>query len=157
MIQINETIPKSELFFFDTEPKKTSSRELFGKKKSLLVAVPGAFTPTCHNEHLPGFIEHKNEILKKGIDKIFFISVNDPFVMDRWSDSHNEKDIMFISDPYADFAKKLGLIIDLTQIGLGVRLSRFAMIIKDNIVESILDEKGGGLDKSSAKEVIKII
>lgn len=141
----------------DKGPTSVKSTELFNNKKILLVSVPGAFTPTCSEQHLPGYINLKDEIFSKGIDKIIFISVNDPFVMDEWAKSFNETDIVFIADSYGDLLNEIGAVIDLTSIGLGKRLSRFAMIIDNGLVKLIFDEDGGGLDKSKAENVLKFI
>ena len=130
---------------------------MFNNKKILLVSVPGAFTPTCSEQHLPGYINLKMKFSSKGIDKIIFISVNDPFVMSEWAKSFNETDIVFIADSYGDLLNEIGAVIDLTSIGLGKRLSRFAMIIDNGLVKLIFDEDGGGLDKSKAENVLKFI
>ena len=96
-IKVNDTIPEINFFYIsESGPKKISSKELFAGKKVILVGVPGAFTPTCSLEHLPGFIEKKKEIYEKGIEKIIFVSKNDPFVMNEWKKSKSENDIIFI-------------------------------------------------------------
>ena len=157
-IKVNDTIPEINFFYIsESGPKKISSKELFAGKKVILVGVPGAFTPTCSLEHLPGFIEKKKEIYEKGIEKIIFVSKNDPFVMNEWKKSKSENDIMFIGDSMGEFAEKSGLKMDLSVIGLGERLSRFALIIEDNVIKNIFDEEGGGFEKSSANDVLKAL
>ena len=157
-IKVNDTIPEINFFYIsESGPKKISSKELFAGKKVILVGVPGAFTPTCSLEHLPGFIEKKKEIYEKGIEKIIFVSKNDPFVMNEWKKSKSENDIMFIGDSMGEFADKSGLKMDLSVIGLGERLSRFALIIEDNVIKNIFDEEGGGFEKSSANDVLKAL
>ncbi len=157
-IKVNDTIPEINFFYIsESGPKKISSKELFAGKKVILVGVPGAFTPTCSLEHLPGFIEKKKEIYEKGIERIIFVSKNDPFVMNEWKKSKSENDIMFIGDSMGEFAEKTGLKIDLSVIGLGERLSRFALIIEDNVIKNIFDEEGGGFEKSSANDVLKAL
>ena len=157
-IKVNDTIPEINFFYLsESGPKKISSKELFTGKKVILVGVPGAFTPTCSLEHLPGFIEKKKEIYKKGIEDIIFVSKNDPFVMDEWKKSKSENDITFIGDSMGEFADKTGLKMDLSVIGLGERLSRFALIIEDNVIKNIFDEEGGGFEKSSADDVLKAL
>ena len=138
-------------------PKKGDKINLFNNKKILLVSVPGAFTPTCSEQHLPGYIKLKNDILSKGIDKIYFVSVNDPFVMQEWAKTFKENDIGFIADSYGDLLNEIEAMIDLTAIGLGKRLSRFSMIIDNGLVSSIFDEEGGGLDKSKAENVLEFL
>ena len=157
-IKVNDTIPEIHFFYIsEGGPKKISSKELFTGKKVVLVGVPGAFTPTCSLEHLPGFIEKKKEIYEKGIEKIIFVSKNDPFVMNEWKKSKSENDIIFIGDSMGEFADKTGLKMDLSVIGLGERLSRFALIIEDNVIKNIFDEEGGGFEKSSANDVLKAL
>ena len=157
-IKVNDTIPEINFFYIsESGPKKISSKELFAGKKVILVGVPGAFTPTCSLEHLPGFIEKKKEIYEKGIERIIFVSKNDPFVMNEWKKSKSENDIMFIGDSMGEFAEKTGLKMDLSVIGLGERLSRFALIIEDNVIKNIFDEEGGGFEKSSANDVLKAL
>ena len=157
-IKVNDTIPEINFFYIsESGPKKISSKELFAGKKVILVGVPGAFTPTCSLEHLPGFIEKKKEIYEKGIEKIIFVSKNDPFVMNEWKKSKSENDIILIGDSMGEFAEKTGLKIDLSVIGLGERLSRFALIIEDNVIKNMFDEEGGGFEKSSANDVLKAL
>ncbi len=157
-IKVKDKVPEI-IFFYMSEsgPKTISSNEIFAGKKVILVGVPGAFTPTCSLEHLPGYIDRKKEIFEKGIDKIVFISVNDPFVMHEWKKSKSEEEIIFLSDSTGEFAEKTGLNMDLSVIGLGIRLSRFALVIEDNVVQNIFDEEGGGFEKSSAENVLKVI
>lgn len=156
-IKLNDSFPDASLYIFESGPKKISTANLFANQRCLLVAVPGAFTPTCSENHLPGYIKYKKEIFEKNIEKIYFISVNDPFVMNEWGKKYNENDIIFLSDPFAELAKKLDLQMNLSQIGLGTRFSRFAMLINNNIVEKIFDDQGGELDKSKAENVLGIL
>ena len=157
-IKENDMLPEVNFFYLTNNgPKSISTSELFKKKKILLVGVPGAFTPTCSLEHLPGFIENKGIFYSKGIDKIIFVSVNDPFVISEWAKSKNETDIQFIGDPNGDFVKQTGLIIDLSVIGLGARLSRFAMVVDNMRISLLLDEDGGDLKLSAAEKVLESI
>ena len=157
-IKEGDCFPQVDFYMMsDKGPVSVKSTELFNDKKILLVSVPGAFTPTCSEQHLPGYIKHKDDIISKGIDKIFFVSVNDPFVMQEWSKSFGENDIGFIADSYGDFLNEIDAMIDLTVIGLGKRLSRFSMIIANGLVNAIFDEEGGGLDKSKAENVLKFL
>ena len=157
-IKENDMLPEVNFFYLTNNgPKSISTSELFKNKKILLVGVPGAFTPTCSLEHLPGFIENKGIFYSKGIDKIIFVSVNDPFVISEWAKSKNETDIQFIGDPNGDFVKQTGLIIDLSVIGLGARLSRFAMVVDNMRISLLLDEDGGDLKLSAAEKVLESI
>ena len=102
-------------------------------------------------------MKKKKEIYEKGIEKIIFVSKNDPFVMNEWKKSKSENDIIFIGDSMGEFADKSGLKMDLSVIGLGERLSRFALIIEDNVIKNIFDEEGGGFEKSSANDVLEAL
>tara|TARA_B100001057_G_scaffold217117_1_gene217302 strand:- start:243 stop:722 length:480 start_codon:yes stop_codon:yes gene_type:complete len=158
IISINDFLPEVSFFFMsESGPKKIGTKELFDNKKIILVGVSGAFTPTCSLEHLPGFIQKKDNFFSKGIEKIIFMSVNDPFVISEWSKSHNEDDIFFIGDSSGEFASKTGLKMDLSVIGLGTRLSRFAMLVDNGQVKLIFDEEGGDLKKSTASIVLDSI
>ena len=153
-IKKNDCFPDSEFFqIIDGAPKRVSSSELFNKKKIILVGVPGAFTPTCSNEHLPGYIENYESFVSKGIDDIYFVSVNDPFVMDKWGESI-KSNVKFIADSDGEFMKKSGFEIDLSAAGLGNRLTRFSMLIDNGLIIEIFDENGPGLDVSKASNML---
>tara|TARA_B100000989_G_C19501750_1_gene454603 strand:+ start:886 stop:1365 length:480 start_codon:yes stop_codon:yes gene_type:complete len=157
-IKVNDKLPEVNLFSMTNDgPKCFKTSELFKEKKNLLIGVPGAFTPTCSLQHLPGFIKNKKIFYAKGIDQIIFVSVNDPFVISEWAKSKNEIDIKFFGDPDGNFAKQTGLIVDLSVIGLGIRLSRFAMVIDNMKVSLLLDEDGGDLNLSTAEKVLESI
>ena len=157
-LKIDDIIPNTDIYKIGSSgPQKIKSYEIFQNKKILLVGVPGAFTPTCSLEHLPGFTDKVQEFKNKGIEEIIFMSVNDPFVMDEWRKSKNEDKISFFSDPFCEFGKKIGFTLDLTEIGLGLRLSRFAMLVENKKIKIIFDEEGGGLNKSSADFVLKAL
>ena len=157
-LKIDDIIPNTDIYKIGSSgPQKIKSYEIFQNKKILLVGVPGAFTPTCSLEHLPGFTDKVQEFKNKGIEEIIFMSVNDPFVMDEWRKSKNEDKISFLSDPFCEFGKKIGFTLDLTEIGLGLRLSRFAMLVENKKIKIIFDEEGGGLNKSSADFVLKAL
>ena len=135
-------------------PEKKPLNEILGNKKIIMVGVPGAFTPTCSQEHLPGFVKFEKEIKEKGVSDIYFISINDPFVMDKWINNGLNGNIKCISDANQEFCDATGLSLDLSMIGLGVRLSRFAMIIDKCQIIKVFDEAGGGLSVSKAEEVL---
>jgi len=159
-MRINENDIFPEIVFFkitNSGPNGFKASELFNNKKILLVAVPGAFTPTCSQNHLPGYVELKDNFTKKRVKKIFFVSNNDPFVMKSWGDQHGAEGIDFISDSNGELRDKSGLQIDLRDIGLGKRLSRFAMIIENGIVKKIFPEDGAGLKVSKAENVLNNI
>ncbi len=154
-ININDEIRSAKIYTMTSSgPKSDDIKNILSNKNILLVGVPGAFTPTCNDDHLPGFIENYKEFKEKGIDEIIFISVNDPFVVSKWKEYNKADNIIFLSDADSEFANMLNLKIDLSVIGLGVRLSRFALIIENCVIKKVFDEKGGGLEKSTAINVL---
>tara|TARA_B100000768_G_scaffold89061_1_gene83536 strand:- start:355 stop:831 length:477 start_codon:yes stop_codon:yes gene_type:complete len=132
------------------ELEEVDSSEYLADKKVMLVGVPGAFTPTCHVSHLPGYIEHLSTFEAKGYS-VVFISVNDPFVMQAWSEASNADGINMIADGNGDLTEALGLVMDASGFGLGKRCMRFAMSIDNGLIKSIDVEEGGALDISSAE------
>jgi len=132
------------------ELEEVDSSEYLADKKVMLVGVPGAFTPTCHVSHLPGYIEHLSTFEAKGYS-VVFISVNDPFVMQAWSEASNADGINMIADGNGDLTEALGLVMDASGFGLGKRCMRFAMAIDNGLIKSIDVEEGGALDISSAE------
>ena len=129
--------------------------QVFGGKKVVLFAVPGAFTPTCHLTHLPGFIESADKFKELGIDRIACVAVNDPFVLGAWSQVSGGKDkVLFLSDGNAEFTKKIGMDFDGSGIGLGTRSKRYAMIVDDGVVEVLQTEESPGVAEVSTAEAI---
>ncbi len=154
-IKIGDCFPEVTLFFLnDGKPEKVKSSKLFNNKNIVLVSVPGAFTPTCSNDHLPGYIKNIEKIKNKGIDEIYFVSVNDPFVMDAWIKSYPNNKIKYVADSNSDLLNSTGLEIDLEIIGLGKRLSRFALVLENGLIKLILNEDGGNLEKSTAENLL---
>tara|TARA_A100001011_G_C14219015_1_gene803413 strand:- start:638 stop:1072 length:435 start_codon:yes stop_codon:yes gene_type:complete len=135
-------------------PEGLSTDSLFNGKKVAIFGVPGAFTPTCSAKHLPGFVQHASAIKAKGVDTIACISVNDVFVMGAWGQDQNVGDnVLMVADGSAKFAEAVGLILDLSERGLGIRCQRFAMLVDDGIVQSIhIDE--GTFEKTSAEQML---
>jgi glutaredoxin/glutathione-dependent peroxiredoxin len=133
--------------------------ELFAKKKAILFAVPGAFTPTCSNNHLPKFVQHAEEIRKQNsIDLIACISVNDAFVMSAWGEQQNagKAGILMLADGNGDFTKQIGLLKDATGFGMGWRSHRYAMVLEDNEVKYLgVDDQKGQLEHSAAERFLK--
>ncbi len=152
-IQEGEKIPS--LTVKATDMTDISTDELFGGKKVVLFAVPGAFTPTCSNQHLPGFIEHADEIRGKGVDDIICMSVNDAFVMGAWGTDRGAGDkVRMIADGNGDLSKALGLDFDGSEIGFGLRCQRFAAIVEDGIVKKLAVEAPMKFDVSSAEAIL---
>ena len=155
-IKVGDCFPDVTFFqLVDGNPKTFKSSQIFNEKKIILVSVPGAFTPTCSNEHLPGYVKLYDEFKKKGIDDIYFVAANDPFVMEAWINSTAERNIKYLADSNFELLDATGLEIDLTVAGLGKRLSRFAIFIDNGLIKKIFDEEGGGLEKSSAENLLK--
>jgi len=136
--------------------KDVTATDYFGGRKIVLFAVPGAFTPTCSNNHLPGFVENRDAILAKGVDAIAVLAVNDPFVMGAWSRfTGAEGKIDFLADGGATFTKALGLDIDLTGGGMGVRSRRYSMLVEDGVVKQLnIEETPGKAETSGAATLL---
>ena len=137
-------------------PTPITTSELFGGKKSVLFAVPGAFTPGCSMQHLPGFVSNSDEILNKGVDQIVCLSVNDAFVMDAWGKDKGTGDkILMLGDGNGDFTEATGLTMDGSGFGLGSRSLRYSMIIDDNSITKLnLESNPGEIAESSAESIL---
>jgi peroxiredoxin len=134
------------------------SGEVLGSGKVVLFAVPGAFTPTCSDHHLPGFVMQADEILAKGVDKIACIAVNDAFVMGAWGNAQGTGDkILMLADGNGEFTAAAGLELDLKGLGLGVRSQRYAAILSDGVVEELFIDTGRNVDVSGADAVLKAL
>lgn len=155
-IKVGDNIPSVTLKHMeDFGAKEISTDELFKGKKVLLFAVPGAFTPACSNQHLPGYIQNAEQIKAKGVDTIACISVNDVFVMDAWGKSQNAGDkVLMLADGDGEFAKAAGLELDLNGKGLGMRSQRYAMVVEDGVVKGLELEDGGKLENSTAEKLL---
>ena len=139
----------------DGKMQDVSTGELFKGKKAVLFAVPGAFTPTCSMQHLPGFIAHAKDIKAKGVDLIACISVNDAFVMDAWGKDKGAGDkVMMLADGNADFARAMGLEMDGKGIGFGVRSQRYALVADDGVVKVLAVEEPMKFQVSSADAIL---
>jgi len=155
-IQVGDKIPQSALAHMTGDgPAPITTDELFGGKKVVVFALPGAFTPTCSAKHLPSFVANAAEIKGKGVDTIACLSVNDAFVMGAWGVDQNVGDnVMMLADGSAAFTKALGLELDLMQRGMGIRAQRFAMIVEDGTVTHLAVEEPGAYDVSSAESIM---
>ncbi|MEQ1694295.1 MAG: peroxiredoxin [Hyphomicrobiaceae bacterium] len=159
-IKIGDTLPDATFTVMTAEgPKPYSSADLFKGKKVALFAVPGAYTPTCHKAHMPGFVDRVAEIKAKGIDEVACTAVNDVFVMSAWGkDTGADGKITMLADGSADFAKALGLEIDLTKHGLGVRSKRYAMLVDDGVVKVLnVEDAPPAHGVSSAETICSLI
>lgn len=160
MIKAGDKVPEAKFKTMGTDgPQEKNSAEIFKNKRVLLFGVPGAFTPTCHRNHMPGFIKNADAFFAKGIDKIYVTAVNDVFVMGEWEKASNTNGkITFLADGSADFAKAAGLTLDASAHGLGLRSQRYAMIVDDGTVEKIfVEDVPSKAEASSAEEVLKAL
>ncbi|NIR30024.1 MAG: peroxiredoxin [Gammaproteobacteria bacterium] len=159
-IQVGDRIPQATLHLMtDNGPAPVTTEELFSGKRVVLFGLPGAFTPTCSAAHLPGYVVHADEILNKGVNAIVCVSVNDAFVMDAWGKTQNVDDkVMMVADGNGEFTQALGLELDLTGRGLGVRSQRYAMIVEDGVVKHInIEDSPGKAEKSSAETTLGLL
>ncbi len=159
-LKVKDQIPDVKIFHLvDGEPKEQNISEVLGSKKIILFGLPGAFTATCSKFHLPGYVKNSQQILDKGIDKIFCLAVNDPFVMNAWGEAYKtEKNITMLADPYLSFTKLIGAEVNRNSKGMGIRSSRYAMVIENLKVQNIREEeetKNCGI--SSAEGILDII
>ncbi len=156
-IQVGDKIPSVKLKTMTKDGmKEMTTDEIFGKGKVVLFALPGAFTPTCSAKHLPGYIEKQADLKAKGVEKIVCLSVNDAFVMNAWGkDQKVEDKVMMIADGNAEFTKAVGLDMDGSGFGMGLRSKRYAMVTENGIVKSLSVEAPGQFEVSSAESVLK--
>jgi peroxiredoxin len=158
-IKVGDRVPNGTFTVMTAEgPKPKTTDELFKGKKVVLFAVPGAFTPTCHKNHLPGFVKNASSIKGKGIDTIAVTGVNDVFVMDAWKKASGGDAIEFLADGSGNWAKAVGLTADLTERGLGVRSQRYCMVIDDGVVKTLnVEDAPGTADISGADNLLKAL
>lgn len=159
-IKVGDRLPDATFTVMGADgPAPKTTADVFNGKKIALFAVPGAYTPTCHKQHMPGFVERVGELKAKGIDAVACTAVNDVFVMANWAnDVGAAGKITMLADGNADFARAIGLDIDLTKFGLGVRSKRYSMLVEDGVVKSLnIDEAPPMHDKSSAATLCSLI
>ena len=158
-IKRGEVLPDAKVFILEKDPKQISIKEIVGDNKVILFGLPGAFTPTCSERHLPGFMKAADQLREKNIKKVICISVNDPFVMDAWGKTHNvENKILMVADYKADFTKNIGAELDLNKRGLGIRSCRYTMLVeKGNIVKIAEEEVAGKCESTAAENFLKVI
>jgi peroxiredoxin len=158
-IKVGDKVPSATLKYLSPEgPKEISTDELFRGKKVAVFAVPGAFTPTCSQRHLPGYVEKAADIKGKGVDTIACVAVNDAFVMGAWGKDQNTGDkVMMLADGSGDFTRAVGLELDLTKGGLGMRSQRYSMLVDNGVVKALNIEKQGQFEVSSADAMLKAL
>jgi len=139
-------------------PTHVQTGEVLGSGKVVLFAVPGAFTPTCSDYHLPSYVIRQDELKAKGVDTVACISVNDPFVMDAWGNDQKVGDaVVMLADGNGEFTRAVGLEMDGSSFGLGTRSQRYAMVIDDGVVTTLSVEPGAGMTVSAADAILELL
>lgn len=158
-IAVGDKLPETTFRILTEDGVKTlSTADVFAGKKVVLFAVPGAFTPGCSNNHLPGYLENHDAIKARGIDQIAVVATNDAFVMGAWEHATGGKDkILFLSDGSAEFARATGLDADLSANGMGTRIKRSSMVVDDGKVVALNVETKPGIDVSAASKILEQI
>ena len=158
-LKVGDRVPSVTLRHLTAEgPKEITTDELFGGKKVVLFAVPGAYTRTCSQRHLPSYVNNAEALKRKGIDTIACIAVNDAFVMGAWGkDQKTEDKVMMLADGSGDFTRAVDLELDATRNGLGKRSQRYAMVVQDGVVKTLNVENPGAFEVSSAEAVLKAL
>jgi peroxiredoxin (alkyl hydroperoxide reductase subunit C) len=163
MIAVNQTVPNATLYEYIAEetpgctigPNAFQVSEVVKGKKIVVFGLPGAFTPTCSAQHVPGYVAHYDAIKAKGVDEIWCVSVNDAFVMGAWGDNLKAaKKVRMMGDGSAEWTKALGLELDLVARGLGIRSQRYVMVLEDGVVKHLAVEAGGKFEVSSAEAIL---
>lgn len=155
MIQVGDKVPAANITVINKEGSNSvAANEYFAGKKVVLLAVPGAFTPTCSETHLPGYVVHYDAISAKGVDEVACLSVNDAFVMTSWQAAQNAENITMIADGGGALTKAFGVDLDTADFG-GVRSTRYSMIIEDGTVTTINMEEGTGFEVSGAETILE--
>lgn len=155
-ISVGDKLPQATFKTMTADGAKSlTTDEIFAGKKVVLFGVPGAFTPTCSNNHLPGYIENFDAIKARGVDTIAVVATNDAFVMGAWAKfTGGDGKILFLADGSGDFARATGLDLDLSQNGMGIRNKRFSLIAEDGVVKSINVETKPGVNESGAAHIL---
>ncbi|MCH8182661.1 MAG: peroxiredoxin [Proteobacteria bacterium] len=155
-IKVGDKVPDATLMHMtESGPAPITTQELFGGKKVALFAVPGAFTPTCSAQHLPGFVDHADAMKGKGVDTVACVSVNDAFVMAAWGEDRGVGDkVLMLADGNLDLTAKLGLELDGSKFGLGQRSQRYSMIVDNGVVTNLNIEGPGQFELSKAEVIV---
>ena len=157
-IQQGERLPDATLHVMkDGRPTPTTTVDLFAGKRVVLFAVPGAFTPTCSQAHLPGYVAKADEFKAKGVDSIVCVAVNDAFVMDAWGKDKNADALVMAGDGNGDFTRALGLEMDGSGFGLGKRSQRYAMVVDNGVVTKLAVEAAGAFEVSKAEAILEAL
>jgi len=157
-VQIGDKVPEATVkVMTETGPQDLSTADMFGGKKVVLFALPGAYTPTCSAAHLPGFVVVADKIKEKGVDSIVCLSVNDPFVMASWGAEKNAEELIMAADWNSDFTSAMGLEMDGSAFGLGKRSQRYSMIAEDGVITALNVEEGANFEVSTADKILEAL
>jgi len=158
-VKEGDKLPDAKVFVLEKDPKEVSIKEIIENDKAILFGLPGAFTPTCSAKHLPGFVIASDQLKAKNIKKIICISINDPFVMDAWGNAHNvQNKVIMLGDSKGEFTKNIGAEKNLSHRGLGIRSSRYTMLIENGKIIKISEEEvPGKCEVTSAETFLKEI
>ncbi len=156
-VQVGDSIPSATLNIMTADgPSAITTDDIFKGKTVALFGLPGAFTPTCSAQHLPGFVANADALKAKGVDSIVCLAVNDAFVMGAWGKDQNVGDkVTLVADGSAAFTKAAGLELDLTERGLGLRCQRFSMVVADGVVKSLNIDPAGTFEATSAEKILE--
>lgn len=157
MIKQGDKLPEATFQCLTNDGMQSpTTDELFAGKKVILFAVPGAFTPTCSEAHLPGYVVNADKLKEKGVDSIICLAVNDAFVMKAWGDAHNAEEIIMLADGDAAFTKAIGLDMDTSAFG-GIRSQRYAILVEDGVVTQLNVEKPKEFEASKAETMLELL
>jgi peroxiredoxin len=158
-IQVGDKMPEGSLgIMTESGPGAISTDELFAGKKVVLISVPGAFTPTCTMQHLPGFVEQAEALKAEGVDTVACMAVNDVFVMDAWGKDRGVGDkVLMLADGNGDYAQALDLVMDGTGFGMGMRGQRFAIVVEDGTATHVAVEAPGQFEVSKVEAILQAI
>jgi peroxiredoxin len=158
-IQVGDKMPEGSLgIMTESGPGAISTDELFAGKKVVLISVPGAFTPTCTMQHLPGFVEQAEALKAEGVDTVACMAVNDVFVMDAWGKDRGVGDkVLMLADGNGDYAQALDLVMDGTGFGMGMRGQRFAIVVEDGTATHVAVEAPGQFEVSKVEAIMQAI
>src|SRR5690242_5428799 len=159
-IKVGDRLPEASFVTMTAEgPAKRSVSELFNRRRVVLFAVPGAFTPTCHQKHMPGFVAQAAAFKARGIDTIACVAVNDIHVLTAWAKASGAEDkVVFLADGNGEFTKAIGMELDASGFGMGLRSKRYAMLVEDQVVNAIhLESQPGMAEESSAERLLAVL
>lgn len=158
-ISVGDRIPSTQLTRMTADgPQAVSTDDFFAGRKVVMLAVPGAFTPTCSAQHLPGYTANIDVLRAKGVDTVACLATNDVFVMDAWGkDQGAGGKVEMLADGSGEFTRAMGLEFDLSARGLGMRSQRYALVAEDGVVKTLHVDEGGGLDRSSAESILAVL